>query len=316
MVVGYDGAELLEIASVVSTLAAANDILRGRDPYDTVLATLGGGPLSSSAGLTLVAQAPLESMRGPIDTLVVSGGWGHENAAAHPLLVAHLRRLARESRRVASVCTGSTLLAAAGLLDGRSATTHWYLTGWLAARYPRVTVRTEPIFVHDGPVSTSAGVTSALDLTLEFLEQDHGPELAGLVARVLVVERRRSGDQPQRSPATATDPGHALVHRVLDHVHAHLAGDLGPAALARVAGVSERQLRRLCRAHTGLPPGRLVRRVRLETAADLLAATSLPVAEVAARCGFGSPETLRQVFSEHYGTPPSRYRAARRGARD
>jgi transcriptional regulator GlxA family with amidase domain len=314
VVVGYDGAELLEIASVVSTLATANDLLRGRDPYDTVLATLGGGPLSSSSGLTLVAQAALEALRGPIDTLVVSGGWGHESAAAHPLLVAHLRRLARESRRVASVCTGSTLLAAAGLLDGRNATTHWHFTDWLATRYPRVTVCPDPVFVHDGPVSSSAGVTSALDLTLEFVEQDHGPELAAMVARILVVQRRRSGDQPQRSPSTAADPGHILVRRVLDHVHAHLAGDLGTASLARVAGVSERQLRRLCRAHTGLTPGQLVRRVRLETAADLLAATSLPVAEVASRCGFGSPETLRQLFADHYGTPPSRYRASRRAA--
>ncbi|MBR8742514.1 GlxA family transcriptional regulator [Nocardiopsis sp. MG754419] len=312
VVVAYDDAELLEVASITSTLATANDLLPEGAPYATVVATLGGNPARCSSGLVLHAQAALETLRGPLDTLIVSGGHGHERAAADPHLVAHVRRLSRESRRVASVCTGSSVLAAAGLLDGRRATTHWHFARDLAARHPGVTVDPAPLFIRDGEVSTAAGVTSALDLTLDFVVEDHGTPLARLVSRVLVTHLQRPGDQAQMSVLTTLDPENLLARRVLDHVRSHLDGDLGADALARAVGVSVRQLHRLCRLHTGLPPGRLVRRARTEAAADLLESTTLALSEVADRCGLGSTETLRQVFLERYGTPPSRYRAAHR----
>ncbi len=312
VVVGYDDAELLDIASVTTTLAMANGLGSGGAPYLTRLATLGGRALTCGTGLTVRGQDALETLRGPLDTLVVSGGWGHERAAANTLLTAHVRRLARESRRIASVCTGASVLAAAGLLDGRRATTHWQFARTLAERYPAVLVDADPIFVRDGPVATSAGVTSALDLTLSFVEEDHGPALAQLVARTLVTYLQRPGNQAQMSVHTLPDPEHVLVRRLVARVRADPGGDLRTAALAGELGVSTRQLNRLVARHAGCPPGRLVRRLRAETAAELLAATSLPVAEVARRCGFGSAETLRQVFVGRYGLAPSRYRAVHR----
>lgn len=313
VVVAYDDAELLEISSVTSTLATANDLIPGGTPYETTLATLGGGPVRCSSGLTVLGQAALEGLRGPLDTLVVAGGWGHRRAAESTPLVAHVRRLARESRRVASVCTGSSVLAAAGLLEGRRVTTHWHFARELAERHPGVTVDPAPIFVRDDPVSTSAGVTAALDLTLDFVAEDHGPPLARLVSRVLVTYFQRPGNQTQMSVLTTLDPENLLVRDVLAHIRAHLVGDLSSTELARVAGVSARHLHRLCLAHTGHSPSHLVRRARAEAAADLLESTALSVTEVASRCGLGSAEALRQIFVGYYGTPPSRFRAVHRG---
>ena len=315
VLVAYTDAELLEISSVTSTLATTNGLVPGGAPYETTLATLGGGPVRCSSGLTVHGQAALEDLTGPLDTLVVSGGWGHRRAAGSPHLVAHVRRLARESRRVASVCTGSSVLAAAGLLEGRRVTTHWHFARELAEHHPGVTVDPAPIFVRDGAVSTSAGVTSALDLTLDFVAEDHGPSLARLVSRILVTYVQRPGNQAQMSVLTTPDPENMLVRGVLAHIRTHLDGDLSAAGLARAAGVSTRHLHRLCLAHTGDGPSHLVRRARAEAAADLLESTALSVTEVASRCGFGSAETLRQVFVEYYGTPPSRFRAVHRGSR-
>ncbi|MFC4592100.1 GlxA family transcriptional regulator [Sphaerisporangium corydalis] len=308
-VIGYDSAELLDIACVTTALQNAN--LRGASPpYEVRLATPGGHPIVCGTGLTLGAQEPLERLTGPLDTLIVSGGIGHDAAAANRLIVGHVRRLARESRRVASVCTGAGVLAAAGLLDGRRATTHWEWAPVLAARHPAVTVDPGPIFIRDGNVCTAAGVTSALDLTLAFIEEDHGAELARRVARGLVTYLQRPGNQAQMSMFTAPPPpDNDLVRRVVDRVNGHLGDDLATAALAAGAGVSERHLTRLFLRHLGQTPGRYVRRARVEAAAHLLAATSLPLASVAARCGFGSAETLRQAFVARYGVPPSRYRS-------
>nr|WP_285785913.1 helix-turn-helix domain-containing protein [Microbispora sp. NBRC 16548] len=221
----------------------------------------------------------------------------------------HVRRLARESRRVASVCTGAAVLAAAGLLDGRRATTHWKYGYVLATRHPEITVDAEPIFIRDGNVATAAGVTSALDLTLAFIEEDHGAPLAREVARYLVAYLQRPGNQAQMSMSTESPPpSDSLVKRVVDHITGHLDGDLTTASLAADAGVSERHLTRLFLRHLGQSPGRFVRRARTEAAAHLLVSTSLPIAAIASRCGFGTTEGPRQNFLDRYGIPPSRYR--------
>ncbi|MBB6172095.1 transcriptional regulator GlxA family with amidase domain [Nocardiopsis mwathae] len=311
VVVGYAGAELLDIAAITTSLEMANRIGRPDAPYRISVAAPGGRPIACASGLVLRAQLPLTAALGPLDTLVVSGGPGHARAAADPVIVGHVRRLAGQSRRVSSVCTGASLLAAAGLLDGRRATTHWQYADHLAAEYPAVTVDAEPIYIRDGNVSTAAGVTSALDLMLAFIEEDHGAELAREVARALVTYLQRPGDQAQISMFTAAPHAeHDLVRRVAGYIGAHLDGDLTTAALAKVAGVSPRHLTRLFLAHLGHPPGRFVRRARTEAAARLLSTTALPVARVAARCGFGSAESLRQAFVRHYGVPPSEHRAA------
>lgn len=309
-VVAYDDAELLDIACVTTTLATAND--RGADPpYAVRLLTPGGQAVTCRPGLRLDAHEALERRVGEVDTLIVAGGYGHERAAADEVVLAHVRRLARNARRVASVCTGASVLAAAGLLDGRRATTHWFFAGGLARAHPAVTVDPDPIFVRDGSVATSAGVTSALDLTLSFVEEDHGATLARGVARSLVTYLQRPGTQAQMSVHVAAPrPADGVVRAVVDHVAGHLDGDLGAAALADRAGVSQRHLTRLFRTHLGRSPGEHVRRARTEAAAHLVATTDLPLPRVAARCGFGSTETLRTAFLHAYGTTPSAHRRA------
>ncbi|MFC4115364.1 GlxA family transcriptional regulator [Nonomuraea zeae] len=308
VIVAYEAAELLEIASVTSTLESAN--WHGALPYyEYRVATPGGHPITTATALTLDAQLALERVTGPLDTLLVAGGIGHEDAAGNPLVVGHVRRLARESRRVASVCTGSYVLAAAGLLDGRRATTHWMQAQTMAARFPDVIVDPDPIFIRDGNVATSAGITAALDLTLAFVEEDNGTELARTVARNLVTYLQRPGNQAQMSMfVSAPSPANSLVKRTLEYIGAHLRDDLSTATLAAEAGVSERHLTRLFIKHLGETPGRYIRLARTEAAAHLLASTSLPMASVAVRCGFGTAETLRQAFVDRYGIPPSRYR--------
>jgi transcriptional regulator GlxA family with amidase domain len=309
VVVAYDGAELIDIACVTSGLALANTV-GAEPPYDVRLASPGGRVIRCDSGLELRAQTRVEDRLEPIDTLVVSGGLGHEVAAADARLLRHLRRLAAQCRRVASVCTGATLLAAAGLLDGRSATTHWKYAARLAECYPRVRVDAGPIFIRDGHVATSGGVTAALDLTLAFVEEDHGSELARRVALGLVTYLQRPGNQAQMSMFTAARrPDDVLVRKVLDHVTAHPDADLSATALASAAGVSARHLTRLFVGELGEPPGHAVRRIRLEVAARLLSTTDLPLTQVARRCGFSSGEALRQAFVGRYGTSPSQFRS-------
>ncbi|MET7419979.1 GlxA family transcriptional regulator [Dactylosporangium sp. NPDC005555] len=308
VVVGYDGSELLDIACVTSTLDLAVRIA-GRTLYRTELISPNGQTIRCDSGLELHSNGSLQRATGPVDTLVVSGGRGHEAAAEDPAIVAHVRRLAALSRRVASVCTGATVLAAAGLLDGRRATTHWHYADALARRYPSVHVDPRPIFIRDGRVATSAGVTSALDLTLALVTEDCGPDLARAVAQGLVTYLQRPGNQAQMSVFTAPDPDHVLVRQAVAYVTAHLATTLGTAVLAGHCGVSTRQLHRLFVEHLGMPPGQFVRRTRLDTSARLLATTGHPVGMVARWCGFASLETFRQAFVAQYGVPPSQYRS-------
>jgi transcriptional regulator GlxA family with amidase domain len=314
LVVGYPGAELLDIACVTTTLDVANRA--GASP-EYLVRTLspGGAAIACQSGLSVHSQGALERHRGPVHTLIVSGGLGHEAAAADAHIVAHVRRLARDSARVASVCTGASVLAAAGLLDGRRATTHWIWARRLAARYPAAHIDPAPIYVRDGNVATSAGVTSALDLTLAFVEEDHGPELARQVARGLVTYLQRPGNQAQMSMFVAAPaPEHQLVRELVELIGQAPNADLGVATLAARAGVSERHLTRLFRTHLGQPPGRYVRAARAEAAAQLIASSRLPLARVAARCGFSSAEALRQAFVDRYGVAPSRYRATHASA--
>ncbi|MFF5705564.1 GlxA family transcriptional regulator [Streptomyces sp. NPDC012794] len=315
VVVAYEAAELLDIACVTTGLAMANELGAPGTPYAVRVVAPGGGPVRCGTGLALGSDAALERTKGPLDTLIVSGGTGVERAAADPRLVGHVRRLARECRRVASVCTGAGILAAAGILAGRRATTHWRFAPHLAALHPEVSVDPAPLWIRDGNVYTAAGITSALDLTLAFIEEDHGAELARQVARHLVVYLQRPGNQAQMSLFTATPaPRDDTVRALVEYIAAHPAGDLGTEALAARAGMTARHLARLFTQHLGRSPGRYVRLVRVETAAQLLASTTLPVASVAARCGLGTPEALRKAFAAHYGITPSAYRAVMRPA--
>lgn len=311
VVVGYDGAELLDIACVTSSLHLANRI-GASPPYRPLLATPGSRPITCDSGLRLDAHVAVERFNAPLDTLLVSGGLGHEGAAGSASLVGHVRRLAALARRVAAVCTGSTVLAEAGLLNNRRATTHWMYADQLAHRYPDVQVDPDPIYIRDGSIATSGGVTSALDLTLAFIEEDHGVALARGVALGTVAYLQRPGGQTQRSmfvtPHTTDD---LVVRRTTDHILSHLGDDLSTGSLARLAGVSERHLSRLFLTYVHETPAQYVRRARTEAAAHLLTSTALPLAAVARRCGFGSTESLRQAFRGRYAVPPSQYRRSR-----
>ncbi|MHC1562770.1 GlxA family transcriptional regulator [Actinomycetospora sp. C-140] len=309
-VVAYEDAELLDVSCVTTTFSVAGDL--GATPrYGVRLLTPGGRTVTCRPGLRLEAHGALERHTAPVDTLVVVGGMGSDAAARDETLVAHVRRLARDARRVASVCTGASVLAAAGLLDGRRATTHWGFAARLAREHPAVTVDPGPIFVRDGRIATSAGVTSALDLTLSFVAEDHGPALARRAAQALVTYLQRPGTQAQMSMHVAAPaPADDVVRGVVEHVAEHLDGDLGAPALAALAGVSERHLTRLFRAHLDRTPAEHVRRARTEAAAHLLATTDVPLARVAARCGFRSTETMRTAFLDAFGRTPSEHRRA------
>ncbi|MER7481946.1 DJ-1/PfpI family protein [Streptomyces sp. NPDC126510] len=308
LIVAYDGAQILDIACPSGALDIANRY-GAEPPYSIELGTLGRRVARSSAGILMRAEKGLETVAGQLDTLFVVGGIGCEDAASDEPLLGQVRRLAGLSRRVASVCTGAYVLAAAGLLDHRRVTTHW---GWgerLAERHPAVAVDVAPLYIRDGNVYTSAGVTSALDLTLALIEDDHGPTLARAVARELVTHLHRPADQAQISMFLAAPPPEdRLVRDLVGHIAGHLAEDLTPAALAARAGVSPRHLTRLFTAHLGTTPARAVRVARTEAAAHLVRSSGLSMAAIARRCGFGSSETLRQAFLDHYGVSGDRIR--------
>ena len=268
-----------------------------------------GGLVVASAGLGLAAE-PLPGPEEAVDTLVVAGGPGVHAAAEDGALLAWVGARAARARRVASVCTGAFLLGAAGLLDGKRAVTHWTRCADLARRFPSARVEADPIFVQDGSVWTSAGVTAGIDLALALVEQDIGRAAALAVARHLVVFLKRPGGQAQFSVALSLQ--HADGGGRFAALHAwvadNLAGDLSVPALAARAGMSERGFVRHHRAETGLTPARAVERLRVEAARGLLADTRLPVKRVAARCGFGSEETMRRSFLRLLSATPQAYR--------
>ena len=225
------------------------------------------------------------------------------------MLLDWLRVRAARARRVASVCTGAFLLAAAGVLDGRRAATHWSVCAELARRFPAVRVEADPIFVRDGPVWTSAGVTAGIDLALALVEQDLGRDVALDVARYLVVFLKRPGGQAQFSTALSLQAAEDRFGALHEWISAHLAEDMPLPVLAREAGMSERSFSRRYAEATGITPGRAVERLRVEAARRLLSESRLPVKRVASRCGFGSEETMRRSFLRLLAATPQDYRA-------
>jgi transcriptional regulator GlxA family with amidase domain len=279
--------------------------------YELVVATPSGRPARAGGGLRVSADAALAAIDpATVDTLVVSGGLELTQPLTDRRLVGEIARLAGGARRTCSVCSGALLLAAAGLLDGRRATTHWAACELLAALHPDVTVEPDRIFVRDGSVLTSAGVTAGMDLALALVEDDHGPELARRTARWLVLFAQRPGGQSQFSERLALPLGAGSpIRALLDEIVADPAADHRVPALAARAAVSERHLARLFAEHARTTPGRFVERVRVEAARDLLERTRTPVDAVARRCGFGSPETMRRAFLRILGVGPRDYRA-------
>jgi transcriptional regulator GlxA family with amidase domain len=312
LLTGFPGAQVLDLAGPGEVFALA-DRLRG-PAYDVRLVAPGGRPIETSGYLTLAPHGPLPR-KGDIDTLLVAGGSGVERALRDRALIGWLRRAAGRARRVTSVCNGAFLLAEAGLLDGRRATTHWAAGEELARRYPDVKVDTDPIFVRDGDIYTSAGVTAGMDLALALVEADLGREAALEVARWLVLFLKRPGGQSQFSAQLASqlaerDPLRELQAWVVEHP----AEDLSVPALARRAFMSERNFARAFRREVGMTPAAYVEAVRVDRARMQLETTDTPVEAVARECGFGTVETMRRSFARRVRVSPSDYRGRFRAA--
>jgi transcriptional regulator GlxA family with amidase domain len=310
-VLTYPAVQLLDVTGPVQVFASANDLVAdtgGARPYLLRVVAQGGEGTTASAGVT-IAAGPLTQLNEALDTLLVAGGEGAEAAAENPVLVDWVRQRAAQARRVASVCTGAFLLAAAGILDGRRAATHWMYCNKLAQRFPAVRVEPDPIFVCDGPVWTSAGVTAGIDLALALVEEDLGRSVALAVARYLVVFLKRPGGQAQFSAALALQAADDKFGALHNWINTHLGDELSLSVLAEQAGMSERSFSRRYAEATGQTPARAIERLRVEAAQRLLSESRTPVKRIAQRCGFGSEETLRRSFLRLLAVTPQDYRS-------
>lgn len=309
-IVLYPDVELLDVTGPLSVLHGANRRL-GRAAYEfRFLAAAGAGqPVPSSSGLAMVATHRLSGARRALDTLIVPGGEGTRACYGDAAFIAALRRLSSRARRVVSVCTGSFLLARAGLLSGRACTTHWAYCDDLQQLHREARVLPDPIFVRDGRIWCSAGVTAGLDLALALVESDHGRELAVEVARWMVFYLRRPGGQQQFSLPLQTDAAVSdELARLLAAVREHPARPWPVAELARRLHLGERQLSRLFAQRLRMSPAAYVERARIEAAQQLLASSDWPLKRVAARSGYRSTETFIRSFQRVAGITPARFR--------
>jgi len=299
---------LLEVAGVRDALFEANCKMAAADRYRVKLVTEQGTAEESASGIIYVPNAGIRDATKPCDTLIVAGPYGVP-ARPSEAVTKWLQLQARQSRRYGSTCTGAFLLAHAGLLTERRATTHWEYAERLATDFPNVQVEPDRIFIRDGPVFSSAGVAAAIDLAFSLIEEDHGRALALWVARRLVVFLKRPGGQSQFSAAltaqsATTSPIDSIRMHILEHPHAKL----GLEVLADVAGVSPRHLSRLFRAELGINPLAYVEAMRIDIARGLLENSAAPIKAIAHAAGFGSTTTLRRAFLRRLGVTPLQYR--------
>ena len=305
----YPGVELLDVTGPLEAFATASDLLATQQPaYRIDIAAEQPGLVRASSGLAVHAARDIGAMGG-IDTLLIAGGRGVEAACQRPPLVATLQEHAAQVRRIGSVCTGALLLAHAGLLDGRRAVTHWNWCERLARRYPLVRVEHEPMYLHDGNVWSSAGVTAGIDLALAMIEQDHGPALSLRVARELVMFLHRPGSQAQfctdlAAPSTAN----ATIRRVQVHIAGKPQADLSVDALAHLAAMSPRHFARVFKRETGVAPAEYVERARLDHVRRRLETGTDAIDLIAGACGFQGGDVMRRAFARQLGTTPSDYR--------
>ncbi|BCG93130.1 GlxA family transcriptional regulator [Mesorhizobium sp. 131-2-1] len=303
-IVIHPGFQLLDAAGPTAAFEIAGRFSPGS--YELTMLAPGGGEIESSSGVSLTA-APLRDER--FDTVIISGGEIVRSLAAAEQIAAWLKRVG--ARRIASVCSGAYLLAEAGLLDGRRATTHWASTDDFARRYPRIKVDADRIFVHDGDVWTSAGISAGIDLALALIEDDLGADVARRTAQQLVVHQRRSG-QSQFSSLVELGGRTGRFADLIEWMRDHLAEPLTVEVLADRAAMSPRHFARAFAAETGTTPAKAVERLRLETARTAVETSSASLDRIAAATGFGDPGRMRRAFMRGFGQPPQ---ALRRSAR-
>ena len=309
----FEQALLLDIAGPLQVFASARDLSLQdglADPYRLSVVSAQGGEIQTSSGLALATRRLGALKDEAIDTLVTVGGFGSRAAIHERALIRWIARRSQRARRVCSVCTGAFLLAEAGLLDGRRAVTHWGSCEALQQHYPRVAVERDPIFLRDGKVWTSAGVTAGIDLALALVEEDLGRALALRVARHLVVFLKRPGGQSQFSAMLESQAeGDGAFADLHDWMAQHLGEDLGVEVLAARAGMSPRNFARVYARRMGTTPAKAVERLRVDAARRALEESDASIESIARRCGFGDEERLRRSFLRSLGVPPRQYRA-------
>jgi transcriptional regulator GlxA family with amidase domain len=292
--------------AVISVFEFANREI-GEQVYDVHLLSETGGPIRSSIGIS-VATEPFDDRN--FDTLLVGGS--AVAGAVTPGVIKFLRQASEQSRRIASTCTGAFVLAEAGLLDGRRATTHWQRARELQTRFPKVKVEEDRIFIIDGPVWTSAGMTAGIDLALAMIEKDFGADVARAVARQLVVYHRRAGGQSQFSALLELQPKSDRIQRALAYAKRNLATPLTVRQLAEAAHLSPRQFSRAFHAETGQSPAKAVENLRLEAARLMMEQSRHPIEVIARQTGFADRDRMRRAFLRAFGQPPQ---VIRRNAR-
>jgi transcriptional regulator GlxA family with amidase domain len=303
--------QMLDLTGPLEVFSQADTLFQPANRrYETEVVALTADPVTASDGLAVVPHRTMaEAAELPVDTLVVVGGSGVREAMREPVYVDWVRDLAPRARRVASVCSGAFLLAAAGLLDGRRAVTHWSRCEELARMFPKVHVEADPIFIRADPVWTSAGITAGQDLAMALVEEDHGAEVARRIARQLVVFVQRTGGQAQFSTQLAAQrPDRSGLREVQCWIADHLDADLSLAALARRAALSERHFSRVFRAETGMTVAAYVEAARVEAARRLLESTDDGLDRIARTCGFGTVETMHRTFNRAVRVTPGEYR--------
>ena len=317
VILAFPGVQPLDVIGPAEVFAGA-DALSGGDAYSVEVVARDASPIAvRGGGYSLLPKLTTAGCRGPIDTLVVAGGVGVREAERDVGLIRWIRSAARRSRRVTSVCSGSFLLARAGLLAGKTVTTHWASTEELARLHPELKVDPNPIFVRDGDVWTSAGVTSGMDLSLALVEEDLGREIAVEIARWLVLFLQRPGGQAQFSSHLSAQVAERRPLRELQSwIADNLDADLRVETLAERAAMSPRNFARFFRREIGMTPAAYVEQLRVERARQLLEDSADPLELISTNCGFGTPETMRRAFARRVGAPPAQYRARFRRAPD
>jgi len=309
----YPNAHILDVTGPLEVLTGASLFVEeGTPTYEASVVARKKGKIRTSSGLSLHADFSFDeagAQLDTLDTLIVSGGHGINEALADKTLMDFIAKAAKRASRVVSICTGAMVLAELGLLDGRRATTHWWWCPILAQKYPAVTVDSDAIYVRDGKVWTSAGVTTGMDLALSLVEMDFGHHIAVQVARYNVMYMMRPGGQSQFSAQllsqTAEDP---QIAKVLRHVVANLCEDLSAPTLAEISGMSERTFNRKFKDETGRTPAAYVELARVQAARVLLEQSDVGVEQVAAKSGFQGPERMRRAFHRHVGISAADYR--------
>lgn len=309
VIAGFPGVQALDVVGPHDVFSTASLLTDGG--YDVVVASTGGQPVGTATGLSFHA-APLPDPDDPLDTVVLPGGGGVDDARTDSELVTWIKAVAGTARRIVTVCTGAFLAAEVGLLDGCRVTTHWAFAGRLAREFPAVDVDPDPIFVRSSDtVWTAAGVTAGIDLALSLVEDDHGTELAQTVARYLVLYLRRPGGQTQfAAPVWMPRAKRPSIREVQEAIESEPGGSHSIGELARRATMSPRHFTRVFTDEVGEAPGHYVERIRTEAARRQLEETDDTVVAIASRCGFGTAETMRRNFIRRVGVSPDQYRKA------